>query len=175
MADLIFNTTAGQTISRDWMLAFLNTSATTTPTWSLIGKRVEESDVSYDYNVNTTKDIVGNTWNTMSRPTVTQDFDPYPLDAGDPAAVKIWNMAVKDQDHIALANQDMLIVHKYAGSSATSCFAERYQACAVAVSRLGGTGGEILTDGLSVTYGGQRTVGTATVSTSGVVTFTAGS
>ena len=89
------------------------------------------------------------------------------------AAVKVWNMAVKDQDYVALAAQDMLIVHLYAGTADTAMFAERYEACSIRPSSLGGEGGGNLGMPLSVTYGGKRTVGTASVSTSGVVTFSA--
>ena len=43
MADLTFNTTAGQTIDRELMIAYLNTGTSESPVWSAIGKRVEES------------------------------------------------------------------------------------------------------------------------------------
>ena len=101
---------------------------------------------------------------------MTQTFDPAPLDAGDDAMMKIWNMAVKDQDYAALANQDMLIVHLYAGTADTSMFAERYSACAVRPSGLGGEGGGNVGMPIDVTYGGIRTVGTASIS-QGTVTF----
>ena len=124
-----------------------------------------------DWSEETTQDILGNTWGTLGKPTITQDFDPYDLDGGDVAAVKIWNMAVKDQDYTALSAQDMLIVHLYAGTAGTAMFAERYQACSIRPSSLGGEGGGNLGMPISVTYGGTRSVGTASISTSGVVTF----
>lgn len=173
MPDLTFNTQSGQTIKRELLVAYLNTSATTTPTWSPLGKRVTDSEQSFDWSEDSSQDILGNTWSTLKKPTITQDFDPYDLDGGDVAAVKVWNMAVKDQDYVALAAQDMLIVHLYAGTADTAMFAERYEACSIRPSSLGGEGGGNLGMPLSVTYGGKRTVGTASVSTSGVVTFTA--
>lgn len=173
MADLTFNTPSGQTIKRELLVAYLNTSATTTPTWSPLGKRVTDSEQSFDWSEDSSQDILGNTWSAMKKPVITQDFDPYDLDGGDVAALKIWNMAVKDQDYVALSAQDMLIVHLYAGTADTAMFAERYEACSIRPSSLGGEGGGNLGMPLSVTYGGKRTVGTASVSTSGAVTFTA--
>ena len=108
----------------------------------------------------------------MKKPVITQDFDPYDLDGGDVAAVKIWNLAVKDQNYPALSAQDMLIVHLYAGTADSAMFAERYEACSIRPSSLGGEGGGNLGMPLSVTYGGKRTTGTAAVSSAGVVTFT---
>ena len=43
MADLTFNTTAGETVARELMIAYLNTGESGTPVWSPIGKRVEDS------------------------------------------------------------------------------------------------------------------------------------
>ena len=172
MADMTFNTPSGQTIKRELLVAYLNTSATSTPVWSPLGKRVSDSEESFDWSEDSSQDILGNNWNTMKKPVITQDFDPYDLDGGDVAAVKIWNLAVKDQNYPALSAQDMLIVHLYAGTADSAMFAERYEACSIRPSSLGGEGGGNLGMPLSVTYGGKRTTGTAAVSSAGVVTFT---
>lgn len=172
MADISFNTQSGLTIKRELLIAYLNTGTSSTPIWSPLGKRVTDSEQSFDWSEDTSQDILGNTWSTMKKPTISQDFDPYDLDGGDVAAVKIWNMAIKDQDYTKLASQDMLIVHLYAGTADTAMFAERYSACSIRPSSIGGEGGGNLGMPLSVTYGGTRTTGTAAIA-AGVVTFTA--
>lgn len=172
MHDQTFNVAAGKTIDRELLLSCLNTGTTSSPTWSPLGLRVNDSSESIAWNEETNTDILGNTRTEMKKPQITQTFDPSPLDAGDAAQVKVWNLAVKDQDYTALSNQDMLIVHLYAGTANTAVFAERYAACAVRPTGLGGTGGGNISMPYEVTYGGQRTVGTAAVS-GGVITFTA--
>lgn len=170
MADLTFNTTEGQTIDRELLIAYLNTGTTSAPVWSAIGKRVEESNAEMDWSVETAQDIIGNTFTTMKKPVLTQTFDPIPLDAGDTAAVKLWNLAVKEHNAQALSNQDMMIAHFYVGASG-SAWAERYESCAIAVTSIGGSGGGTLDIATEVTYGGTRTLGS--VSKSGnTVTFT---
>ncbi len=171
MADLEFNTTEGRTIARELLIAYLNTGTPEEPVWSAIGKRVEESDEEMDWSEESIKDIFGNTWTTLTKPVITQSFDPIPLDAGDVAAVKLWNLAIKDQDAQALANQDMLIGHYYA-TSGESNFAERYSGASVSVTRIGGAGGGNLEISCDITYGGTRTLGTIT-NTTGTVTFKA--
>lgn len=161
-----FNTTAGQTIARELLIAYLNTGTVDIPVWSAIGTRVEDSSAEYDWGEETIQDILGKTYTTMKKPTVTQSFDPLPLDSAEAAVTYIWNLAVKEQDAQALANQDMLIVHLYASGS----FAERYSACAVRVTSLGGEGGGNIEMPIEVTYGGERTLGSATIA-SGAVTF----
>lgn len=176
MADLTFNTTAGQTIGREMLIAFLNTAASdsTTPVWTAIGKRVTDSSAEYDWGEESSQDILGNTYTTMKKPVVTQSFDPLPLE-NETAIVKLWNLAIKEQNAQALAAQDMLIVHLYAGTADTAMFAERYSACSIKPSSLGGEGGGNLGMPIDVTYGGTRTVGTAAKGTGGAITFTAAS
>ena len=40
MADISFNTNAGQTIAREMLIVYLNTGTTASPVWSAVGKRV---------------------------------------------------------------------------------------------------------------------------------------
>ena len=169
MADLTFNTVAGQVIAREMLIAYLNTGTSSTPVWSPVGKRVEDSSAEYDWQEESKVDIFGKTYTTFKKPIVSQTFDPCELDSEDVAQVKIWNQAVKDQDIGAMTNNDMLIVHLYAGTANTAVFAERYSSCAVKPSGLGGS--DTVTMPIDVTYGGTRTVGTAAIN-DGVVTFT---
>lgn len=111
MPDLTFTTPEGQTIDRELLIAYLNTGSSESPVWSAIGKRVEDTSEEMDWSQESKQDVLGNTFTTMKKPVITQTFDPIPLDAGDAAAVKMWNLAVKDHDAQALANQDMMIGH----------------------------------------------------------------
>lgn len=171
MAEMNFNTPAGQTVARELLIAYLNTGTTEAPVWSPVGKRVEDSSIEMDWSTETKVDIFGSTYTTGKKATKTQTFEPCELDAGDAAQQKIWNLAIKDNDVNAILNQDMLIVHHYAGTAKTAVFAERYTACAVLPTGLGGEGGGSIGMPIEVTYGGERTIGTAAVA-DGVVTFT---
>lgn len=69
-----------------------------------------------------------------------------------------------------MCNNDLLVVHTYAGTASTAVFAERYPSSAVKPSGLGGSNNVGMP--IDVTFGGERSVGTASVS-GGNVTFTA--
>jgi hypothetical protein len=167
MADLAFNTVSGAVVERKLLIAYLNTGTTATPVWSPFGKRVEDSSMEFDWQEETKNDILGETHTTMKPPIVTQSFDPCELDSGDAAQVKLWNQAIRDRDIGAMANNDVLVVHAYAGTADTAVFAERFSSCMVKPSSLGGSGSVGMpTD---VTYGGKRTVGTAAVGDDGVI------
>jgi len=171
-----FNTTSGQTIDRHLLILYLNTGTSQSPAWSPIGKRVEDSSSEYDWQAEKKKDILGATYGIMKKPIITQTFDPCELDAGDAALVKLWELAVRDQDAAALANMDCLVAHMYVGDSttATNLWAERYPSSMIEVSGLGGEGGGNIGMPITVTLGGTRSVGHVTKDgTSGAITFTA--
>lgn len=169
MADMTFNTTPGAVVARKMLVLYLNTGTADAPVWSAVGKRVEDSSMEYDWGEESKTDIFGEIYTTLKTPVITQTFDPCELDSGDVAQVKIWNQAIKDQDTGAMTNNDMLVVHTYAGDAKTGVFAERYAACAVKPSGLGGSANVGMP--IDVTYGGARTKGTAKVD-AGAVTFT---
>ena len=170
MADMTFVTPENQAVGRALLVLYVNTGSKEAPTWSPIGKRVEDSSMELDWQRESKKDILDNTYSTMKDPIITQSFDPWELSNGDAAQLSIWNKAVRDHDAQALANMDMLIVHLYAGAKDAS-FAERYESSAVEVTGLGGAGGGNIGMPITVTFGGTRTKGTAKVN-NGTVTFT---
>ena len=171
MEPMTFNTKENQTVDRELLILCLNTGSAEAPVWSPVGKRVNESSMEYDWSEETSTDILGDTYTSMSKPKITQTFDPWQLDSGDKAQLRIWNDSIRNHDTNAMANNDMLVLHCYAGVADTAVFAERYAACAVKPTSLGGTGGGKLGMPISVTFGGTRTVGTAGVK-DGAVTFT---
>lgn len=170
MADMTFVTAENQTVSRNLLILYLNTGTKEAQQWSPIGKRVEASSMELDWQRETKKDILNNTYSSMKDPIITQSFDPWELANGDKAQLSIWNKAIRDHDAAALANMDMLIVHLYAGAN-DAAFAERYESSAVETTGLGGAGGGSIGMPITVTFGGTRTVGTAKVA-NGEVTFT---
>ena len=167
----VLNTPAGETQARELLIAYLNTGTSSTPVWNPLGLRVEDSSMEFDWGDESAQDILGNTHTTLKKPTVTQSFDPYPLDSADEAITKVYDVAVRQQNAQALANMDVLVVHWGSGDTSTP-FAERYPQTAVKVSSLGGEGGGNLSMPLELTYGGTRVTGTASKGTGGAITFT---
>lgn len=172
MANVTFNVNNGETIGRELLIAYLNTGTHDAPVWSPVGRRVNDSSAEYDWGNETEQDIIGNTYTSKKKPVITQTFDPWSLSGGDAAQQKIYQLAVVEQNAQALSNMDMLIAHFYTkNGETTGSFAERYESCSIDVTSIGGAGGGSIAMPISVTYGGDRTVGSV-AKADGVVTFT---
>lgn len=171
MAETTFNTPSGNPIARKMLVACLNVGTSEMPEWAILGRRVEDSSMEFDWGEESTTDILGETRTTYKEPTITQTFDPWTLDSSDKAQQKVWEQSIKNHDTGAMANNDMLIIHKYVGTADTAMDAERYTACAIMPSSLGGSATVDMP--IDVTYGGTRTIGTVAIS-DGTITFTAG-
>lgn len=169
MADMNFNTAEGSTVERKLLILYLNTGTADAPVWNAVGKRVEDSSMEYDWNEETKQDIFGDTYTMLSRPKITQTFDPCELDAGDKAQVKIWNQSIRNQDVSAMTNNDLLVVHAYTGTPEAGAFAERYHSSTVRPTGLGGSANVCMP--IDVTFGGKREIGTASVGADGSVSF----
>ena len=171
MAETNFNIPDGQNVSRKLLILALNTGTSELPVWSPMGLRVTDSSMELDWGKETSTDIYGNVHTTLKVPTISQPFDPWPLANGDKAQKKIWDLAIEKQDAQALAHQDCLLIHAYAGTADTAVFAERYDGTAIEVPNFGGPGGGDINMATTVTFGGTRTVGTAAIE-GGTITFT---
>ena len=170
MANYSFGT-GGAPIARELLIAYLNMGTAESPIWAPLGRRVTDSSEKFDWDEESRQDILGNVYTTMKKPVITQNFEGWELTCGDEVQAKIYNLAVVEQDAQALCGMEMLIAHFYTGAGGAG-FAERYSACAVRPTGLGGEGGGNLVMGVAVTYGGERTVGTVARS-NGAVSFTA--
>lgn len=160
MPTATFNTVESQEIPREMLLALLNTATYASPTWRPIGSTVTDGGMEFDWGEDKTQDILGVARTTLKKPTVSQSFSGVKLMEGDPAYEQIWVEGIQNQNPAALSNQDVMVVHLYAGASATP-FAERYPKSAIRPTSIGGQGGGFVEMDLDLDYGGDREVGTA--------------
>jgi hypothetical protein len=163
----------GQTARREQLITYYNCGAYESPTWDAIGCRVTDSSIELDWGEDTSQDILGHTHTSVKEPTMTQGMEDFELEEGQPAYKDMWERGVRDHSS-AVAHRDLLIVHAYYApdsADADAFFAERYPDSAVLPTSIGGEGGGGLKMAVSVTFGGARETGTASIN-NGTVTFT---
>lgn len=168
--DLSFTMADKQPAKTEALLTLLNVGTSEAPEWAPLGIRVTSSSTEMDWQKEDVVDIIGNVYANIKKPIITQNFDAWTINGGDKAQQHLWNLGIRKQDTAALQAQDVLRVHFYAGSADTP-FAERYDSSTILINSHGGEGGGNLTMPITITYGGNRTTGTAK-SANGTITFT---
>ncbi len=164
----------GQTARREQLITYYNVGTYENPDWDAIGCRVTDSSIELDWGEDTAQDILGHTHTSVKEPTLTQDAEDFEIEEGQPAYKDIWERGVRDHDS-SVAHRDLLVAHLYYApdsSTTDAFFAERYPDSAVLPTSIGGEGGGGLKMAVSVTYGGNRETGTASMDSEGKVTFT---
>ena len=173
MPDKFTITTSGDGVSasRHMMITYLNIGTDDVPEWAAMGAKVTESNIEYDWSMESMTSILGETYTKAKTANMTQAFSGSEIVAGDAVMNTLVNLAIVQKDAQKLVNQDCLIVHTYLQNESGAVFAERYPASAVLPTTLGGEGGASLVSDIEATYGGKRATGTATVDGK-TVTFT---
>lgn len=167
--DLSFIMAEKQPAKTEALLTLLNVGTKDAPDWAPLGIRVTSSSTEMDWQKEDVTDILGNVYSNIKKPIITQNFDQWTVNGGDKAQQYLWNLGIRNQDAAALQSQDVLRVHFYAGTEAAP-FAERYDSSTILINSFGGEGGGNLAMPITVTYGGKRTIGTAS-SAEGKITF----
>ena len=151
------------------------TGTASTPSWDLVGYKLESADMNIDYETDETKkDILGNTFVELAGPKRTFDLSAWNIVQGSAIQVDVMNaLRYENQGGVAFLESggDFCLVHHYAGTSGSAMLAERWKGCSIKPGRLGGDGGGNLTTDITVVMGGDKEIGTAAIA-SGVMTFT---
>lgn len=168
----IVTTGDGVSATREMMITLINTGTTDAPQWAAMGAKVTDSSIDYDWSVESSTDILGNSYSSAKTAQMSQSFGGSEIIAGDAVMNHLVDLAVVQKNAPKLMNQDCLIVHAYLQNESGQYFAERYPASAVLPTTIGGEGGAALVTDIDVTYGGARTIGSAVKNEDGVVQFT---
>ena len=173
-------TTTGDAAKREAFSLWYNDRASgsgtlSSPVWELVGYKLESSDMGIDYETDETKkDILGNTFVNLSGANRSFDLSTWNIIQGSKLQVDAMN-ALRYEKEGGMAylesGGDFCLVHHYAGTSGSAMLAERYKACSIKPTRLGGDGGANLTTDITVVLGGTKEIGTAAIA-AGVMTFT---
>lgn len=151
---------SGESPLREQIVTYLNTGTSAQPTWSPVGRTVEDSSIDSDYSEDSKTDIFGTVWNTAKKPKREQEFSDSNLLAGDAVMNRVLDLCVVQQNMAEIQNQDCLVVYLFLQDSSGKAFAERYPNSTVLMTSIGGPGGEKAVAGIKVSYGGDRATGT---------------
>lgn len=169
-----FTVKDGMEMDRDGLILCLNVGTEDAPDWAPLGCGTEESAAEYDWQMETSRDILNHTHVKAKKPIKTQTFDPLPLTKGERATEWLWEKAVVEENVQALINLDLLEVHRYVKWKGTEkMLGIRHKKSSIFNSSFGGAGGASLDMPVEATYGGFRELGQVTIE-AGAFTYTGG-
>lgn len=156
-------------VKRPEIIAFLNTTPSSTTTWGLIGNTMTDGTYTYDASTTSETYIVDDVaTNIVDSYAVSIDGE-MKCNKGDAVYDYINGLRYKLATG-SDAETEILLIDKYDIVSTGTFKAQKFK-CSVAISSYGGAGGETPSIGFTVSMNGNPIQGTATIS-SGVPTFT---
>lgn len=162
------NLTSGQKADRKLEMHFVNVgNSSSSPTWEILGRGVEDASMEFNHDADQTTDILGITDVSLSQAKPVLELDPNTIRGGQKLSEKLLD--IERRNAISeLGMFEVLNVHGYLGSD--SFDAELHTGCTIVPQSLGGS--SYVGMPLSVYLSNDKTLGKATVS-GGVPTFTA--
>lgn len=168
-------TSAGEKQKRELLMTFVNVAAFganyhSTPTWELEGAGVEESTHSYEFEEETTNDILGHTETDVKALNETQEMD-MDIRKGNKLQFKLIDI-LERRNFTEFSGFEILKVRKYLDEGSGFYHAELHKDCTIRPNSEGGSAGNV-TFPIRYAYSGDRTLGTVSFDGSGNPTFVA--
>lgn len=160
-------------IKRSEFATFLNTTPSSTATYSRMGKGITGQTVSYNPTVNTEQYINEDSATSSVDAYAPSINTPQTCYAGD-AVFDFIDGLRKERAVGSAAETDILLVYIYDSttSSSTTVYAAEKCNCTISIEEFGGDAGNPMSITYTLNLNGDPVLGTATI-TSGTVTFTA--
>ncbi|WNX84366.1 hypothetical protein RWV98_17595 [Agathobaculum sp. NTUH-O15-33] len=156
-------------IKREEFKLFADVSDTATPEWELQGDKVEDLSIEMNANVEKGTDVTGSAYADLDKYEEQTSVEPYRARKESKLFAILYDI-VKFRKTLSDVQRKFLCVNIFKNASGT--YDAWTQDCIIEVQSYGGD-----TKGLAIPYNihwtGKRTYGTATISDSGAVTFTA--
>lgn len=128
--------TTGQAVPRKYLAHYINaTPSSDTPTWTRLGEDLEEYSVEYSADVETVKNILGETKTRVKDYEVSASADPYYASVGDELYSFLENIARKRLTLDACKTQ-VLTVYLWQGES--GAYVADEEEAIVEITSLGG-------------------------------------
>lgn len=157
-------------VKRSQVIAFLNTTPSSTATWSLVGKTMTDGSYTYEATESSETYITDDNATTLVESYKVSLDGEMKCNKGDGVFDFInglrYNLAVGDA-----AKTTIMLIDKYDVVDSSYFKAQTFE-CSISISSYGGPGGEISTIGFKVSLNGDPINGKAVISAQGVPTFT---
>ena len=138
MANTDFNVGAGVKAPRKALMHFINVGTKAEKDWFLLGAGVEDSSIDTNFDVETVKDILGNSETSVNGASPSQTFDPFTVKGGSKLAFQLHEIWF-NKEYEKLSQYEMLTVCGYIDGETGGYEAYTEEDCTVTFERIGGS------------------------------------
>lgn len=136
-----FDLQPNQQAERKLLVTAVNTGASLSPTWTVIGAGVEDSAIELNPDVETKTDILGITETRVNKFEPSQSLDPMTVRGGNPLLFKLTDIIERNAVS-ELSNFDVMIIRAYINegtAEAPAYHAEVHTGCTITPQSFGGS------------------------------------
>lgn len=139
-----YDTSIDGDIKRKYLAHYVNTGTTTTAKWEILGYKVEDASVEFNWEEETVTDITGATYKSITKSEPTLTLDGYIMNTKSTFLDTISKIAIRDA-YNEFSNFEILSVYYWltkegTGESSTTYLAKKEENCNIVPTSIGGQG-----------------------------------
>lgn len=167
--------TTGLDVKRKFLAHYVDVGTNSTEKWELLGYKVEDASIEFNWNEETVTDITGKTYRTITKSEPSITLDGYIMNTKSTFLKTLSNMAIRNA-YEEFGNFTVLTVYYWltkGESLSLEYLAKKEKNCSIAPSSLGGEGYVRISP--TITLSNDATFGSVTTGIGTEPTFTEGS
>lgn len=134
-----FSITKDGDAKRKTLAHYVNLGTEASPEWELLGYKVEDSSIEYNWDTNTVEDIRGIVSTDVRKSEPTQSMDGAVINKNSKFLDMLTNIAIRDA-YEEMSLFEMMTVYGFKRNAAGACLAVREKNCTITPDSIGGAG-----------------------------------
>ena len=126
-------------IKRRLLALYVNVGTESAPEWEMLGYKVEESSIEYNWDIETITDIRGITTSSINKSEPSQSMDGYRYNK-DSKFLQTLNSSAVRNAYTEMTSFEVLTAYGFLRDEAGKCLAKREKNCTITPESIGGSG-----------------------------------
>lgn len=139
-----YDTSIDGDVRRKYLAHYVNVGTTEAPSWEILGYKVEDASVEFNWEEETVTDITGTTYKSITKSEPTLTLDGYIMNTNSEFLDKLAKTAIRDA-YNEFSSYEILTVYYWltkagTGETSTQYLAKIEKDCNITPSSIGGQG-----------------------------------
>ncbi len=143
-------------VKRKLLAHYVNVGTAESPEWEMLGYKVEESAIEYNWDIETITDIRGVTSSSINKSEPSQSMDGYRFNKDSKFLLTLNSAAVRNA-YTEMTSFEVLTVYGFLRNESNACLEKREKNCTITPESIGGSGNVEMP--FTITYSNDFTFG----------------